>query len=167
MEVAMLFLHNMKLVLFPPFWAWWVGFWLVLPLFAAMAAWLAVRYRRLNDGDKAWNACGRRWRAIGWALLSAVAAAYVLGALGVPATWITQWALGNETAQTGFRMYTKTYTILVPFVPQTPIEKTTVFMAFNKQWFCGILPALAWVLFAWLFFIIPGGRIANEKPGIR
>ena len=169
MENLNMWLHNLNLVLFPPFWQWWVVFWLALPLAAILTAWLFARYRRLPDNNMAWNSCGRRWRNIGWVLLATLLVVYLLGAYSLTDIWQTVWNVASDAANPVYRMKYggQEHVINVPFIPHSAGEKTIVFMAFNKEWFCGILPALAWAFFTCFFFLIPGGRIAKEKLGIR
>ncbi|MCL1920125.1 MAG: hypothetical protein FWG50_03460 [Kiritimatiellaeota bacterium] len=145
MQQTIDYIGNIGLIIAPPDWRWWVLIWVSLPLVITVAAWLVARCRCHVPESGAWNTCGRLWRGIGLALFGAVILSYLIAVYLVPENW----------------------TVNLSNIPDGFGGTTLIFMRENKEWFCGILPTVAWVVFAWLFFIIPGGKIAKAKLGIR
>ena len=135
--LKLLFCHFLVLEI------WWFAVWIVVPFLALLTAWLVARRNEVLE-KSAWNTLGRLWADMGWAVLGAAVVTYIIATIYV------------------FRAQLVPSLLLTDAI--TGMLRTSIAFLFARYYvFCSIVPLLAWVLLAWLVFIVPGNRIAKAK----
>lgn len=140
-----MFLYKLKLLLchFIVLDYWWFAVWLLVPSLALLVAWQVAKRQEVPE-KSAWNTLGKQWADMGWALLGAAFAVYIIVSVFVFRVQLAP-PLSLSDAVVGFTRSAVTFFI----------EKYYLLSS--------IVPLLAWGGLAWLIFIAPGHRIAKAK----